>query len=174
MMLILLKLLTTVIAFFRSSSTFLYGSDDKYNELREAVFIHCNENKDSILEFQKEVEIRPDLYIDTTEYINKIRINKNWATDIDIAVSSFIFGINIAIYIDKNKNYLGYANSYIIDNNIDIPLMALYNRNLNHFELVINRQNKNMTNNNNENNKKLNEDNLNMKNNELENNVKSK
>lgn len=122
--------------YYRCLSNFLYDTDQKHKELRNIIYEFCNSNKEMIAEFQPQVEIRNNTLINTLDYIQNICNNKFWATDIELAISSFIFGINIAVYISKDRNNLQYLHSYINNENNKIPLMVLWNENLNHFNII--------------------------------------
>ena len=95
-------------------------------------------NKNEIIEFQPNVEIRKDVYISTEDYLNIMGNDKNWAVDIDISISAHIFGLNIDVYKnDIKKNFIEYLYSIISnDNENEIPLLILINENENHFELI--------------------------------------
>ena len=122
--------------YYRCLSNFLYDTDQKHKELRNIIYEFCNSNKKIIAEFQPQVEIRNDTFINTLDYIQNICNNKFWATDIELAISSFIFGINIAVYKSKDSNNLQYLHSFINNENNKIPLMVLWNENLNHFNII--------------------------------------
>ena len=122
--------------YYRCLSKFLYDTDQKHKELRNLIYEFCNSNKEIIAEFQPQVEIRNNTFINTLDYIQNICSNKFWATDIELAISSFIFGINIAVYKSKDSNNLQYLYSFINNESNKIPLMVLWNENLNHFNII--------------------------------------
>ena len=122
--------------YYRCLSKFLYDTDQKHKELRNLIYEFCNSNKEIIAEFQPQVEIRNNTFINTLDYIQNISDDKFWATDIELSISSFIFGINIAVYKSKDTNNLQYLYSFMNDENNKIPLMVLWNENLNHFNIV--------------------------------------
>ena len=124
--------------YYKCLSKFLYGKIDYYNSLKTTVSKFCKDNINEINDFKNEVEIKEGIFINTKEYINNMDKNECWDKDIEITISSYIFGINIAIYKYSNdKNNLEYINSYILDNNnLDSPLMTLIKLNLNIFCLI--------------------------------------
>ena len=67
-----------------------------------------------------------------------MEIDKNWAVDIDIIATCYIFCINIVIYkFDENKNYISFINSYIYkENTKNNPLLILIYENNNHYNLI--------------------------------------
>ena len=77
--------------FYYCLSEFLFSNSLHHRFIRNAVSLFCKKNKEKIIEFQRDVEIRNNIFISTDEYINLIGNNGNWAIDIDIYVSSIIF-----------------------------------------------------------------------------------
>ena len=71
--------------------------------------------------------------------MNLIDNNGNWAVDIDIYVSSIIFGINIVVYKNiESKDNIEYLSSFYVDEtNENIPLLLLSDEGGNHFSLMI-------------------------------------
>ena len=152
--------------FFRSLSEFLYNTEEKYNIIRMVIYMYAKCNVDVISEFQPNVEIKRNNYIDTATYINNMGKDKYWAGDLEMQLACFIFGIKIAIYNNENnaneyyiqkednetteKYY--FINLIILSNNEKdkIPIMVLNQKNENHYELLyfknhkdINKQKKN-------------------------------
>ena len=124
--------------FYRCLSVFLYGRIDYFDVLRKAVITFCKKNKEEIIEFRKEVEIRNGVFIETKEYIDSMEKNINWSSDIEITICSYLFCVNIAIYsyCNDGMNY-EYVNSYLYDeNNLNYPLMIMSNEKLDHFHLI--------------------------------------
>ena len=109
------------------------------DSLEMQFFYFAKKNKEKIIEFQPDVEIRNNIFISTDEYINLIGNNENRAVDIDIYVSSIIFGINIVVYKNiESKDNIEYLSSFYADEtNENIPLLLLSNENNNHFNLII-------------------------------------
>ena len=68
-----------------------------------------NVNVDAISEFQPNVKIKRNKYIDTATYINNMGKDKYWAGDLEMQWAFFILGIKIAIYNNENS-----ANEYYI------------------------------------------------------------
>ena len=124
--------------FYSALSEFLYSNSLYHKFIRNAVSSYCQINKDIIIDFQDSVEIRNNIFINTEEYINIMGNDKNWAVDIDIYISAFLFGINIVIYkFEVDKNYIEFLSSFYSDeNNRNIPLCILINENENHFNLI--------------------------------------
>ena len=62
----------------------------------------------------------------------------NWATNIDISVTAYIYNINIAIYLkNEDDEDLRYAHLYSYEeNNYKNPLLLLLNENFNHFNIL--------------------------------------
>ena len=75
--------------------------------------------------------------MNTSEYIGNIGKDKFWATDLEISITSFILGINIAVYKTKDNYNLKYLYSFISNEDIKIPLLVLWNENLNHFNIIL-------------------------------------
>ena len=84
--------------YYRCLSLFLYGIEDYHSNLRQIIAFFCKEKYLIIKNFFDTVEIRKDKYIDLEKYIDLIAIDKTWATELDITMSSLIYSINIAIY----------------------------------------------------------------------------
>ena len=80
-----------------------------------------------IAEFQPQVEIRNNTFINTLDYIKNICNDMFLATDLEIVIDIFVFGINIAVYKTKDRNNLQYLHSYINSENKKIPLMVSRN-----------------------------------------------
>ena len=125
-------------SFYRCLSEFLYGKSDYYNSLTKTISSFCKENINVISEFKNKVEIENGVFIDTKEYINNMNQSNYWGNDIDITICSYLFGINVAIYMySQEKNILSYVYSYIFDEEISYnPLMILIIDNSNHFSLL--------------------------------------
>ena len=63
----------------------------------------CKANIEELSDFQEDVEIRKDKYILAKDYIDMICDEGNWAANIDISLTAFIYNINIAIHL-KNAD----------------------------------------------------------------------
>ena len=98
----------------------------------------CKANLEELSDFQKKVEIRKDKYILIRDYIDMISDEGNWATNIDISVTAFIYNINIAIYLkNEDDEDLKYAHIFSSeDNNYKNLLLLLQNENFNHFNIL--------------------------------------
>ena len=74
----------------------------------------------------------------TRDYVYMISEDGNWATNIDISVTAYIYNINIAIYLkNDNDENLRYTHIFTYEkNNYTQPLLTLLNENFNHFKLV--------------------------------------
>ena len=125
--------------YYKCLSEFLYGKTDYFDKLKKTVSIFCKDNIEEIYNIQNQVEIKAGSFINTKEYINNMDKNNDFANDIDITISSYLFAINIVIYIFTNdKINLQYLNSYIYEEKkLDYPLMAMvYDKDSDHFNLV--------------------------------------
>ena len=62
----------------------------------------------------------------------------NWATNIDISITVYIYNINIAIYLKNvDDEDLRYTHIFSYgDNNYKNPLLLLMNENFNHFNIL--------------------------------------
>ena len=62
----------------------------------------------------------------------------NWATNIDITVTSYLYNINIAIYfMGEDEKQLEYVHLFSYgEQNLTEPLLILLNENFNHFNLI--------------------------------------
>ena len=87
----------------------------------------------------------------TDEYINLIGNDANWAADLEIIITAFIFSINIAIYkYTETEDFLEYIHFYGYEEETNNnPIFLLLNQNENHYLLGYY---KNDTKNNNDNN----------------------
>ena len=87
----------------------------------------------------------------TDEYINLIGNDANWAADLEIIITAFIFSINIAIYkYTETEEFLEYIHFYGYEEETNNnPIFLLLNQNENHYLLGYP---KNDTKNNNDNN----------------------
>ena len=74
----------------------------------------------------------------TRDYVYMISDEGNWATNIDISVTAYIYNINIAIYLkNDNDDNLKYAHIFSYEeNNYTQPLLILLNENFNHFNIL--------------------------------------
>ena len=124
--------------FYKCVSYFLYGTIDYHREIRNTISNVCKANLEEICDFQETVEIRKDKYILTRNYIDMISDEGNWATNIDISVTAYIYNINIAIYLkNEDDEDLRYAHLYSYEeNNYKNPLLLLLNENFNHFNIL--------------------------------------
>lgn len=123
--------------YYNALSIFLYNSSQNHLLLRKGISAYCKDNQKQIIDFQPSVEIRKNKYISTEEYIKSMEKIGNWAVDLDIIITSFLFSINIAIYkYEENKEFLEYINFYqyeeLTNNN---PIFLLLNQNENHYLL---------------------------------------
>ena len=103
----------------------MYGVPNYYQVIRELITEICKSNREYLVEFQNTVEIRHEQYINTKDYIEIMGQDGNWATNIDISVTAYIYNINIAVYIEENNNKeYQYAHLFTYDetNNINLPL----------------------------------------------------
>ena len=123
--------------FYKCVSFFLYGTMAYHREVRNTISNVCKANIEVLSDFQAEVEIRKDKYIPTRDYIYMISDEGNWATNIDISVTAYIYNINIAIYFNDEKDEeLRYAHIFSYeDNDYKNPLLLLQNENFNHFNI---------------------------------------
>ena len=100
----------------------------------------CRENVVEICQFQGYVEIRKDIYINTEEYINMMSNDGNWATNIDITTTAYLYNINIEIYLNsdvKGDKNLYYAHLFSYEETkFTEPLLILLNENFNHFNII--------------------------------------
>ena len=124
--------------FYKCVSYFLYGTIDYHREIRDIISNVCKANLEELCNFQETVEIRKDKYILTRNYIDMISDEGNWATNIDISVTAYIYNINIAIYLkNEDDEDLRYAHLYSYEeNNYKNPLLLLLNENFNHFNIL--------------------------------------
>ena len=84
-----------------------------HREVRNTISNVCKANIEVLSDFQAEVEIRKDKYILTRNYIDMISDDGNWATNIDISITAYIYNINIAIYLkNEDDEDLRYAHIY--------------------------------------------------------------
>lgn len=78
-----------------------FGTEEKYNLIRMAIYSYAKTYKIEIAEFQPDDEIKKNKYMGAAEYINNMGNNKFWAGDIEINLASYIFGIKIILYCEK-------------------------------------------------------------------------
>ena len=124
--------------FYKCVSYFLYGNKKQHGEIRSTISNVCKGNLEELCQFQEFVEIRKDEYVKTREYINNmINTEGNWATNIDISVTSYLYDINIAIYLADDEDNLKYAHMFSYEEqNYLKPLLLLVNENFNHFNII--------------------------------------
>ena len=123
--------------YYRCLSQFIYGKVEFQDCLRKAMAVFCNENAKEICNFQKSVQIHNGQNINTLDYINSMKELNIWATDLDILISSFVFRLNIAIYkYSEDNTNIEFVNSFIYEDNLNIPFMVLVNENLAHYNLI--------------------------------------
>ena len=66
-----------------------------------------------------------------------INTEGNCATNIDISVTSYLYDINIAIYLADDEDNLKYAHMFSYEEqNYLKPLLLLVNENFNHFNII--------------------------------------
>ena len=111
--------------FYKCVSYFLYGTIAYHREVRNTISNVCKANLEELSDFQEDVEIRKDKYILARVYIDMISDEGNWATNIDISITAYIYNINIAIYLkNADDEDLRYAHIFSYeDNNYSINLI---------------------------------------------------
>jgi len=124
--------------YYKCLSIFLFDKIDYHEALRKEVSNFCKQNKTEINNFQNEVELGNGVFISTNEYINNMDKDRAWATDIDITISTYLFGINVAVYVHSDEaNNLENNHSYIYQQNASHnPVMILIKETPNHFDLL--------------------------------------
>ena len=124
--------------FYKCLSKFLYCKTEYDDKLRGGVLRFCKDNINEISNYQNKVKIQNEKLINTVDYINNIDKSNDWAEDIELMITSFIFELNIAIYhYSEDKKNLNYVKAYIYEyNTINNPSMILINDTLNHYNMT--------------------------------------
>ena len=124
--------------FYKCLSKFCFCKVEYDERLRSGVSRFCRDNISEISEIQGKVLSQNGEYISTENYIKEMDNNRDWATDLDILITCFIFELNIGIYkYGEDKDNLEFVNSFVYeDNNVNNPTMLLIYENLNHFNLI--------------------------------------
>ena len=115
-------------SFYRCLSMFLYGKVKFFETLKKAVSFFCKENSEDIYNYKNEIKTYSGETMSTINYINTMFDNIKCATEIDIIMTCYAFGINIAVYkySDDGEN-IEFVNSYLFDEitTPNIPTMIL-------------------------------------------------
>ena len=89
--------------FYICVSYYLYGIIEYHSEIRKIISNVCKDKLEELCDFQEKVEIKIDKFLRTKDYIYMISKEGNWATNIDISLTAYIYNINIAKYL-KNED----------------------------------------------------------------------
>ena len=81
--------------YYRSVSFFLFQTEEQYNLIRMVISTYTLKNRKEISDFQPTIELINRAFIETSTYIRNMSLNKNWAGDIEMQLTSYIFNINI-------------------------------------------------------------------------------
>ena len=123
--------------YYKCLSIFLYNRIECFSTIRQFVQNYCKDNIYELSNVKNEVVIENNILINTSEYINNMNKNPDLVTDIDIIITSYIFGINVAIYnYSFDKENLEYINSFIYEDNSNNPLMILKLENFNDYNII--------------------------------------
>ena len=125
-------------SYYKCLSLFLYGTMDHYLILKKEVTGFCQDNINEIFNMQNEIEIREGVFLNTKDYIKGMDSHTYIAPDIDLTISSYLYDINIAIYVDSlNESVYDNFHSYIYEEEAsNNPLMILHNQNHEHYDLL--------------------------------------
>ena len=144
-----------------------------YTLIRIGIYTYAKTYINEISEFQPNLEISKNKYLDTPTYIRNMGEDKYWVGDIEMQLVCYIFGIKIAIYKsevnenneeeeskeiedeDEEKYYFIIIISLANNDNEKIPIMILNYKNINHYELLYFKHEKEESNNLNKENLKL-------------------
>ena len=126
-------------SFYKCLSEFLYGKKDYYKAIKNGVNNFCKENSEEINNLHNELEIREGVFISTLDYIDLMDVT-DYATDVDIIVCSYLFGITISVYDnpkDKEEKNYEHIHSYIYEEaGGENPLMILLREGKNNYNIL--------------------------------------
>ena len=107
--------------YFRNLSLYFTNNENYHQFFRELLYIYINKNKEDIIK-ENPYHLYKDKLIKVIDYIPLIKKEKNFAGELEIAQSIFLYKINIAIYIKDNAtsdfkffNYYNITNSDFIN-----------------------------------------------------------
>ena len=140
--------------FYRTISQAYFGTQNYHEQIRRQIYEYAFENKENFTNF-----ILSDEGLTTEQYIEKIKLDKRFAGDLEISICSVLYQINIYVYSYRKDGYKLYYVYESQDSNENIYIGFI---NMNHFYLlnVGNNQDNQMNINSNEVNtdKKINQD----------------
>lgn len=115
--------------FYRTISQAFFNTQEFHKEIRMQIYEYARLNKDNLKDL-----VLSDENIDTVEYIEKIKLNSRYAGDLEIAICSIIYQINIIIYNYNQEGYKLYTKyeSLETDETINIGFI-----NSDHFYLLL-------------------------------------
>ena len=124
---------------YRSTSYYLYGHENEYNNIRQKVYneekIHKNDIKPFFLSDNTDDTI---LNIKLENYIEKIKENYFYGGIIEMGIISNYYDLNISVYISDNNNldnYIHYTNIWK-ENNIKNIMILHYDNRIEHFSIL--------------------------------------
>ena len=112
--------------FFRSLAYYYRNKEDDYNEFRILLYEWIKINKDLFIDMIPEIDsLNNVLSLDErrnklNEKIEKIKIEGEWAGDLEISATCVMLNINIYLYIKDNFYYSPYFKFEVVQNPTDI------------------------------------------------------
>ena len=114
--------------FYRTISQDYFGNQNFHEQIRKQIYEYAFENKDNFANF-----ILQDEGITTEQYIEKIKLNKRFAGDLEISICSILYQINIYVYSYSKDGYKFYNEYESQGSNENIYIGFI---NMNHFYLL--------------------------------------
>ena len=148
--------------YFRNLSLYFTNNENYHIFFRELLYIYINKNKEDIIK-ENPYHLYKDKLIKVIDYIPLIKKEKNFAGELEIAQSIFLYKINIAIYIKDNATSdFKFYNYYYITNSdfINDLLILIYDERTQHYYQIIYNDSINLKTNFNNNNKVENNKNI--------------
>ena len=119
--------------FYRTISQSIFSTQDYHKEIRLNIYEYAKINKDKFKDI-----ILSEENLTSEEYIEKIQSEGRYAGDLEIAICSIVYSINIYIYNYTSKGYYFYTKYDGSDSNENIYIGFI---NTNHFYLLIKKNN---------------------------------
>ena len=123
--------------FYRTLSLFFTNEESHYKFFREQIYIACKNNLNELKEFFVDQNKDPILENNKLDgYIEKIRQNYFFASNIEISIASKIFQITIGIYEEDKNNKCFNAYAVFTTEPISKDYILINFENRNHYRLL--------------------------------------
>ena len=114
--------------FYRTISQAYFGHQNYHEQIRKQIYEYAFENKENFTNY-----ILSDEGLTTEQYIEKIKLNKRFAGDLEISICSILYQINIYVYSYNKDGYKLY-NAYKSQGSNENIYKGFIN--MNHFYLL--------------------------------------